>query len=187
MDQREPLEAEKKYQVEEIVKLFNSPTGLGIRVRELELIYPTGAFKSLRDDAIRPYIESEYAFVKPLVELADSGQIPKPSFNVVPAHLLPTEVFILAGRWDEAVDYRTSIALAYSYPKQELFIADDNHVFARLRGAGLHARMVQAFLQHGLGSAELRAALDAAAVHRWTEEIKASRGEIANCTSCPNY
>ena len=159
----------KGYQVEAITGLFNSQTGMPISVRELEFIYPTGASQRLRDDRVDPYIESEYVFLKPLIDLITSGKIPAPGFDVSFAHRLNTEVFILAGRRDEAVDYRTSIALANNYPEHQLFIADDNHVFAKLNASGLHSQIIRTFLRYGLDSAELKNILSRAESYRWKE------------------
>jgi pimeloyl-ACP methyl ester carboxylesterase len=159
----------KEYQVDAILGLFNSQTGMPISVRELEFIYPTGAFDKLREDSVYPYIESEYVFLKPLVDLVKAGKLPAPGFKISSAHRINSEVFILAGRWDEAVDYRTSIALAYSYPSHHLFIADDNHVFAKLNASGLHTRLIQTFLKYGLNSFQLKDSLRAADSYRWKE------------------
>ena len=164
------LEAVKKeYQVDAILGLFKSQTGMPISVRELEFIHPTGAFERLREDRVDPYIESEFVFLKPLVNLIKAGKIPAPGFNLSAGHSANTEVFILAGRRDEAVDYRTSIALAYSYPVHHLFITDDNHVFAKLNASGLHTTLIRAFLRYGLDSSELRDTLMRAEPYRWKE------------------
>ncbi len=97
-------------------------------------------------------------------------RIPAPAFDLAPAHrLFETEVFILAGRWDEAVDYRTQIALAHAYPRELLFIANDNHVFTGLDKKGVRSQMIRAFLRAGLGSLEMDAALRAAEPLRWRE------------------
>jgi hypothetical protein len=137
-------------------------------VRVVELIQPSGAFDKLGADGIFPLTESQAFFTKPLLDLIKAGEISVPAIDGTASHRLATELFVLAGREDEAVDYRTSIALAASYPRHELFIAADNHVFARLSGAGHVSRLVQAFLAAGIGSAELRAALTSAATYRWT-------------------
>jgi hypothetical protein len=84
-----------------------------------------------------------------------------------------TEVLILAARWDEAVDYRTQIALAHAYPRQLLFIANDNHVFVGLDKNGVRSKMIRAFLRTGLGSPEMDAALRAAEPLRWHEDEEA--------------
>lgn len=165
-----------EYQVDAIVSLFNSQTGMPISVRELEFIYPTGAFQRRTTNRVDPYIESEYAFLKPLVDLVDLGKIPTPGFNISSDHSSGTEVFVLAARWDEAVDYRTSIALAYSYPRHQLFIADDNHRFAKLSGGrtktmplDYRTRLIRVFLKYGKDSSELKSALVDAEPLRWKE------------------
>lgn len=159
----------KEYQVDAIVNLFNSQTGMPISVRELEFIYPTGAFQKRNADRVDPYIESEYAFLRPLANLVDSGKIPPPGFGLASAHRVDAEVFVLAARWDEAVDYRTSIALAYSYPRHQLFIADDNHLFEELNGSGARSRLLRTFLKYGLDSPQLKSALSLAAPYRWKD------------------
>jgi hypothetical protein len=159
----------KEYEVEGVMKLSESPDIIPQNVRVLELIYPSGAFQRLGGEAIYPLIETQYHFIKPLINLLELGKIPAPSFDIAAAHHLDTEVFILAARGDEAVDYRTSIALAFNYPKHQLFIADDNHVFAKLTESGLDKRLVQAFLRLGLGAPEFRNALAASEAHRWRE------------------
>jgi pimeloyl-ACP methyl ester carboxylesterase len=159
----------KEYQVDAIMDLFNSATGMPISVREFEFISPTGAFQTLRDDRVDPYIGSEYPLLKPLIDLADAGKIPAPGFKISAAHRLNTEVFILAARHDEAVDYRTSIALAYNYPLHQLFIADDNHLFMKLNTRGIHTRLMRTFLKYGLESLQLKDALTDARPYRWQE------------------
>ncbi|HEV3470644.1 MAG TPA: alpha/beta hydrolase [Pyrinomonadaceae bacterium] len=161
--------ARKEYQADEVLKLYESAESIPQVVRVLELIHPSGAFRRLGGEAVYPLLESQHHFQKPLLALLEAGTIPAPSFDLSAAHRLDTEVFILAGRRDEAVDYRTSIALAYSYPRHQLFIADDNHVFSKLNEAGLVNRLLQGFLGSGPGSTEYQQALAAAAPYRWSE------------------
>ena len=123
----------------------------------------------MQTDAVYPLLESQRHFLKPLLNLLDAGKISLPGFTFAPAHKLSTEVFILAARRDEAVDYRTSIALAYSYPHHELFIANDNHVFTRLNEAGLTIRMLRSFLKYGMTSREFVTALNDAEAQRWVD------------------
>lgn len=136
----------------------------------LELIYPSGAFQRLGGSAVYPLIETQYHFIEPLISLIKAGRIPAPDFDISAAHRLSTEVFVLAGRADEAVDYRTSMALAYSYPHHQLFIADDNHVFAKLTESGLSNRLLPAFLKFGAASTEFQKALSDAEPYRWVEK-----------------
>jgi hypothetical protein len=159
----------KEYQVDDVLKLSESSGVIPQNVRVLELIYPSGAFRRIGQDEIYPLIESQYHFTRPLISLIEAGKIPRPGFDISAAYRLNTEVFVLAARWDEAVDYRTSIALAYSYPRHQLFIADDNHVFTKLTESGVTKQLVQAFLKYGIGSPELQGALQAAEPRRWAE------------------
>ena len=161
--------ARKQYQVDEILKLHDSADSIPQVVRVFELIYPSGAFKRLGGTAIYPLLESQHHFMKPLIDLVDAKKVPLPTFDFQRPHRLDTEIFILAGRWDVAVDYRTSIALAYNYKRRRLFIADDNHVFTKLNEKGLVNGMVQSFLKHGLDSTEFLNAVTAAEPYRWIE------------------
>lgn len=159
----------KEYEVDSIIKLSESPDIIPQDVRVLELIYPSGAFRKLDGATVQPLIETQYYFTRPLISLVEAGRIPAPAFSFTAAYRLGTEVFILAARGDEAVDYRTSIALASRYPRHQLFIADDNHVFARLTANGLSSRLLQSFLRFGLDSSELQSAMEAAEPYRWAE------------------
>ncbi|HEX5257167.1 MAG TPA: hypothetical protein VFW35_00130 [Sphingomicrobium sp.] len=159
----------KDYQVDDVMKLLSSNDSIPQNVRVLELIGPSGAFNENDKDGVSPLIEPQRAFVSPLLRLEQAGRLMPSSFNLEALHRVPTEVFVLAAREDEAVDYRTTIALAYSYPHHLLFITDDNHTFARLSGSGTDAKLIQAFFKGGLGSKELEAALDQAAPYRWHE------------------
>src|SRR2546430_10390831 len=105
--------------------------------------------RTLDPARVQPLIETQYHFTQPLIRLVESGEIPAPTFDITAAHRLDTEVFILAGRADEAVDYRASIALAAHYPHHYLFIANDNHTFEKLNKSGDSNRIVRAFLESG--------------------------------------
>ncbi|HEV8368954.1 MAG TPA: hypothetical protein VGQ39_13460 [Pyrinomonadaceae bacterium] len=164
------------YQVDAILDLYKSRTGIPISVREFELIYPTGSFQKRRADRVDPYIDSQYTFLKPLVDLADSGKIPNPGFNTSSAHQIETQVLVLAARWDEAIDYRTTIAISYSYPHHLFFIADDDHRFTKLNGVEINTPpiscrllLVRTFLKYGLDSSELKSVLGMIEPYRWKE------------------
>ncbi len=81
---------------------------------------------------------------------------PLPPFDFAALHRCAADVFLLAGRYDEAVDYRTEIALASSYPHHFLFIADDNHVFSALSTGGGFQKAHQQLLCSGNTVAILR-------------------------------
>lgn len=168
-DTRKYEQAKKEYEVDGVLKLSRSPEIIPQNVRVLELIYPSGAFQKVGGQAIYPLLETQQHFIKPLLDLLAEGKIAAPAFDGLPAHSLATEVFVLAARWDEAVDYRTAIALAYLYPHHHLFIADDNHVFTRLTDGGVSSRLVQAFMKSGLNGPEFENALDESKAYRWGE------------------
>jgi pimeloyl-ACP methyl ester carboxylesterase len=163
-------EALNKYEVESVLELLASHDSIPLLVRVFEFFYPSNMFQKLENrEAIYPQIENWYNFNSPLIDLVKAGKIKVSNFDFKALHKLETEVFILAGRQDEVVDYRTSIALAYSYLRHMLFIADDSHVFSKLTEAGLSNRIVQSFLMHGIDSPELAEALTAAEPYRWKE------------------
>jgi pimeloyl-ACP methyl ester carboxylesterase len=161
------LKERKQYEVDDVIKMSQTNDIIPQNVRVLELITPSGAFDDTSSAEIHPLIESQRHFLEPLLDLLKKGKIRLPPFDSVPAHSLSTEVFILAGRWDEAVDYRISIALASMYPHGFLFIADDNHVFSKLTSTGTSTQMLRAFLQFGIHSTEFSAALAMARSVQW--------------------
>jgi pimeloyl-ACP methyl ester carboxylesterase len=163
-------EARKNYEVDSVMEMLASHDAIPLLVRVFEFFYPSGMFQKLENsEAVYPQIENWYSFTTPLIGLVNAGKITVRDFDLKKLHRVETEVFILSGRRDEVVDYRTSIALAYSYPQHLLFIADDSHVFSKLSDAGLSSRIVQSFLMHGIGSAELKATLLSAEAYRWKE------------------
>ncbi len=165
---RGPFDAcRKDYEVDAVLELSASTDVVPQNVRVVELIRPTGEFGRSGGEAVRPLIETQYAFTKPLNDLVDAGKIPEPAFDFAACHRLDAEVFLLGSRFDEAVDYRSTIALAHAYPRHQLFIADDNHTLKKLTAGPARNRMLRAFLAHGPGSAEFREALAAAEPYRW--------------------
>jgi pimeloyl-ACP methyl ester carboxylesterase len=163
-------EAQTKYQVDLIQKTSDSPEEIAARVRIYEFFQPSGGRSRLNTEAIYPDLENQYNIAKPLLLLADSGKIPSPTFDFTKLHRVDTEVFILAGRWDHTADYRSLSALAHNYSRHTLFIADDNHVFARLNEKGLVNPLVQSFLLFGSDSNQFKEALNVAGPFRWTEQ-----------------
>jgi hypothetical protein len=159
----------RKYEVDDNVAVLKSRESIPQNVRVLELIGPSGSFDESSRAIVAPLIEPQREFVGELLKLQREGRIAAPSFDLAPLHSIATEVFVLAARDDEAVDYRTTIALAYSYPHHRLFIANDNHNFAHVAGAGADAILAQAFFESGLASAAMEKALSETARFRWEE------------------
>ena len=163
-------QARKAYQVDDVAEMARSNDIIPQDVRVLELIGPSGAFERLSDGRIYPLAETQYAAIKPLADLQAAHKIALPIFDFKALHRSETEVFILAGHDDEAVDYRTSIALASEYPVHELFIANDNHVFSQLSSAGASKRIISGFFKYGLSSPQFKKLLTEEKKYRWTEE-----------------
>lgn len=163
-------QARKDYQVDDILRLHESGESIPQIVRVLELIYPSGAYDRLSNrGSIYPLLETQFHFQAPLINLLRQGVVRIPEFDFSALHKLTTEVFILAAQRDEAVDYRTSIALAHNYPRHELFIADDNHVFTTLNESGMTKQLLRSFLKYGLTSQQFREAIKKAEPNRWVE------------------
>lgn len=163
-------QARKDYQVDNILRLHETSESIPQIVRVLELIYPSGAYDRLSNrGSIYPLLETQFHFQEPLINLLQKGIVRIPDFDFSALHKLTTEVFILAGRRDEVVDYRTCIALAHNYPRHELFIADDNHVFTTLNESGMTRQLLRSFLKYGLASPQFREAIKKAEPHRWVE------------------
>jgi predicted alpha/beta hydrolase family esterase len=173
-DEKAYEKARADYQVDAILDLEHSAQGLAIAVREFEFLEASGNLSLLAGDGTRggihPGVESTRDVAAPLLDLLARGAITVPPIDRTPSHTLPAEVFLLASRWDEAIDYRVAIALAYSYPKHLLFIADDNHVFGKARTQSLQPRLVQTFLLHGIGSPQLDALLKELESYRWHDQ-----------------
>ena len=162
--------ARKDYQVDGMTAMYASNDIIPQDVRVLELISPSGAFDRLGDGGLYPLAETQAYEIKPLLTLLHDGSIRLPSFDFAALHHCPTEVFVLAGRYDEAVDYRTEIALASQYPKHVLFIADDNHVFSALTSNGVSLKLISSFFSSGINSTASTAAMQDARNYRWSEK-----------------
>jgi len=162
--------ARKDYQVDDMTAMYMSNDIIPQDVRVLELISPSGAFERLGDGGLYPLAETQAYEIKPLLTLLHDGSIRLPSFDFAALHHCPAEVFLLAGRYDEAVDYRTEIALASQYPKHALFIADDNHVFSALTSSGVSLKLISSFFTAGIQSKSSTAAMLDAQKYHWSEK-----------------
>jgi pimeloyl-ACP methyl ester carboxylesterase len=159
----------QEYAVDDVNQVMQSTEAIPIRVRLFEFTVPTAARTRIAEDAVYPDYEVQVNISKPLLKLVDSGEITPAVFPFKSLHRLETEVFVLSGRWDHTVDYRSSIALASYYPNGYLFLADDSHVFQVFEESGFLAPMLQNFLKSGLDSEEFKAAVVKADDFRWRE------------------
>ena len=158
-----------EYQVDPIRALLDAPAGIPIRVREFEFAWPAREAELLAEAAFHPDLEVHAAFARPLVDALQAGRIEAPSFDFGALHALAADVLVVAGRHDHTVDYRTSIALAAHYPRGELVLLDDDHMFHRTKEDGSLRALARAFLVHGPRSEAYRAAQAGLAAHRWRE------------------
>jgi pimeloyl-ACP methyl ester carboxylesterase len=162
--------ARTEYQVDAVQQFFDSDAGIPIRVRLYEFVVPSGALEHIEGDALRPDLENQRNFAAPLLALHERGEVPAPTWNRAALRALDTEVLVLAGAVDHTVDYRSSIALAYSYPRGTLFLADDDHQLHRMSEAKVLDPLIRAFLAGGAASEDTRRALAAAEPFRWRGE-----------------
>jgi len=159
----------KQYEVDAVREILASDQAIPIRVRIFEFVQPVVAEGRFDSEVISPDLELQRDVARPLIELHAQGLVPGPVFETQRLHELKTEVFVLAGRWDHTVDYRSSVALAASYPQGHLFLADDDHMFKALKEGGHFYRLLRTFLGSGPTSPAFTAALEAAAEQRWRE------------------
>ncbi len=152
------------YQVDAVLRMLDTDAGIASRIRQYEFYMPLRA--SHQADSRRVSLEAVRILAQPLIAAHDAGKIPFPETTFGRA---ATEVFILAGRQDHTIDYRSQIALAARYPNGSLFLADDNHTFGRLQESGHYRDLVRAVLVHGQASRELRDTLEALTPLRWSE------------------
>ena len=162
--------ARKDYQVDDMAAMYASKDIIPQDVRVLELIAPGGAFDHLGDGGLYPLAETQAFEIKPLLNMLHSGKITLQPFDFATLHRCPADVFVLAGRYDEAVDYRTEIALASAYPHHFLFIADDNHVFSALTADGASLTLVSTFFAQGSQSESFTNAVHDVRRYRWIEK-----------------
>ncbi len=162
--------ARKDYQVDDMAAMYASKDIIPQDVRVLELLAPSGAFDHLGDGGLYPLAETQAFEIKPLLDMLHSGKITLQPFDFAALHRCPADVFVLAGRYDEAVDYRTEIALASVYPHHFLFIADDNHVFSALTANGASLSLISTFFAQGSQSESFTNAVHDSRRYRWIEK-----------------
>ncbi len=158
----------ERYQVDAVHALVSGGEGVAVAVRMFEFYWPALAAVDPDGPRFHPTLEMAAALARPLFEAHAAGAIPTPEFAVDRLAAVDAEVFLLAGRWDQPVDWRTQQDLATILPRSELFLADDDHLFKDLEAAGLRAALRDAFLLSGPGSAELDGVLARCEPHRWS-------------------
>jgi hypothetical protein len=164
--------AKKKFEVNEIASIMETNEAIPMRVRIYELISPMLGKVVLFGDIIYPGLEMMYDMALPLIKLNQENKIPAHSMDFSFLKNLPTDIFLLAARWDEAADYRTQIELAKKYNHSTLFIANDDHIFKNLRKAGLIKEIISTFFYYGSNSLETQKSLENLDPYKWEGKNK---------------
>jgi hypothetical protein len=143
------------YQVNAVLKTVATPDPAA-NVREFELYAPIFAERHGRKtERIDPDFEVSELFSQPLLGMLENKQIAMPTMDFHPAHRMEADIFLLAGRFDHDVDYRSQFALASEYPNHRLLLLSDDHTFMELKKTGLYPALVQAALAEGIHGADL--------------------------------
>jgi len=164
--------AKKKFGVNEVASIMETKQAIPIRVRIYEIVTPMLGKVDLFDYIIYPGLEMMYDVALPLIRLSREDKIPVPSMDFSSLKNLSTDIFILAGRWDEAADYRTQIELAKKYKHSTLFIANDDHMFKNLKEAGLLKEIISTFFYYGSNSLETKKTLKKLDPYKWEGKNK---------------
>lgn len=152
-DEATLAKAMKDYQVNELQDFMKQDIALPIRVRIFEFFEASGEATFLVSGKVYPDLENSRNVAQPLLDLVRKGRIPRPAYDSAAPHRLAAEVLIVSGVRDHTVDYRSSIALAASYPRGELLMLDDDHMFALTPSVN---RIVKGFLLGGASGAGYR-------------------------------
>lgn len=138
----------KEYQIDAINNLFNSETGIPIRVRLSEFINPLLHSWKNQKTHFYPDLENSYNIAFPLLNLQNTSSFEISNvFDENEFRKFNGEVFILSGRHDHVADYRSSIYLCGLLNDCTLFIAEDDHTFKSLKANGDYARLIQEFFK----------------------------------------
>lgn len=161
---------QEKYQIKAIQQFYTSAAGIPIKVRLFEFIFPLLNKMCNKENILMPDIENLYFSSQPLTTLYQEQKIQPRIMDFKPLHSLKTNVFVLAGKWDHTVDYRTQIALAFCYPNHTLFIADDNHTFTNLKSSGQYQKLILLFFKSDT-TQQIQAHIETAfSEYRWIEQ-----------------
>jgi pimeloyl-ACP methyl ester carboxylesterase len=159
----------QEYEVDAVQEVMSSSEAIPIRVRLFEFLAPSGTLERMGGSELYPDYEVQINISGPLIDLHRANKITLNDFPFKNLHKLDTEVFLLAGRWDHVVDYRSTISLASRYPNHHLFLADDDHMFKNFEESGLLVPLLINFFEFGLTDSKFQNALEKASSHRWRE------------------
>jgi len=164
--------AKRDFEVNEVVSIMKTKQAIPIRVRMYEIIRPILEKVDLFGDTVYPGLEMAYNVALPLIMLNREGKIPVPLMDFSSLKNLSSDIFILAARWDEPVDYRTQIELAKKYKHSTLFIANDDHMFKSLKESGLFKEIISTFFYYGSNSMETQKSLKNLDPYKWERKNK---------------
>ena len=159
----------QEYEVDAVQEVMSSSEAIPIRVRLFEFLAPSGALERMGGSELFPDYEVQINISGPLIDLHRAKKISLNDFPFRNLHKLDTEVFLLAGRWDHVVDYRSTISLASRYPNHHLFLADDAHMFKKFEESGLLVPLIKSFFEFGLTDSKFQKAFEKASPRRWQE------------------
>lgn len=162
----------KDFEVNVLDSIMETRLAIPIRVRMYEIIRPILEKVDLFGDTVYPGLEMSYNLALPLIKLNRVEKIPMTSMDFSSLRNLSCDIFILAGRWDEAADYRTQIELAKKYKHSTLFIANDDHMFKNLKEAGLIKETISTFFYYGSDSMETKKSLRNLDPYKWEGKNK---------------
>lgn len=156
--------AGKDYQVDAMEEIERSDAALPIAVREYEFVQSAG--RTELPEEFDPEFEAEYQLAEPLLKLWKAGKVGTAPMDLEALHRAPSEVLVLAGTEDRAVNYLTSISLAARYPKGQLVLVHDSHTFSNLNEHHVLRPLEHAFLLHGFEARDYTSALAAVLAFR---------------------
>ncbi len=109
----------------------------------------------------------------PYLKLIEDKRVPPPEYPTLESFKsVEAEVFYLAGRSDHMSPWPIAVELAKWFPHYAYFIADDTHSMSE--HAACYPLLYNAFLLHGLGSAELAQAERSEQCKQWAPPSSAS-------------
>lgn len=134
------------YQINILEEIFNTDRVIPIRVRIFEFIAPLLDIWQYDESTLYPDLENSLHIAEPLVELYKQYGINfSPVFNQSMIRDFQGYVFILSGRYDHTVDYRSSIYLAGLLKNSHLLIVEDDHIFRQLKSDSAYSELIQDF------------------------------------------
>jgi pimeloyl-ACP methyl ester carboxylesterase len=146
---------------------FSEEMGAGMFIRPLECDGPY--LLGPEPDYVDPiYVTMRYLSA-PAVSLIEEAGLPLPEYPSLESfRSVEAEVFYLAGKDDHMSPWSIAVELATWFPKYRYFISDDTHTMSE--HPECYPLLRNAFLLHGLGSAELDEAARSAQCVEWTPD-----------------